>query len=122
MSPWFVGRKTSYGSQPPRAPALTALVSLKARDEILRTDRRSSLKEAELPFTEESKMTRLIIVSAALIAAAAYQTAQAAARSDVTGRHRAAAQSTADCVRAPAVGAFASAPYTQPPCLPNKSN
>ena len=64
--------------------------------------------------------SRLIIVSA-VIAATAYQTAQAVARTDVSGR-RVAGHVMADCVRAPAVGAFASAPYTQPPCLPNKSN
>ena len=31
---------------------------------------------------------------------------------------RAPPQATADCVRAPAEGAYASAPYTQPPCMP----
>ncbi|MBR0877963.1 hypothetical protein ABIF65_004565 [Bradyrhizobium japonicum] len=61
-------------------------------------------------------MTRLTLVSAALIAAAVYQTQAAAAR-DVAAR-RAPPQAAADCVRAPAQGAFASAPYKQPPCTP----
>lgn len=62
-------------------------------------------------------MTRLTLVAAALIAAAVYQTQAAAAR-DVTPR-RAVTQATADCVRAPVEGAYASAPYKKPPCLPN---
>jgi hypothetical protein len=62
-------------------------------------------------------MTRLTVVAAALIAAAVYQTQAAAARNVVP--HRAATQATADCVRAPAEGAYASAPYNKPPCLPN---
>ncbi|WFU75985.1 MULTISPECIES: hypothetical protein [unclassified Bradyrhizobium] len=62
-------------------------------------------------------MTRLSLVATALIAAAVYQTQAAAAR-DVAPR-RAATQATADCVRAPAEGSYASAPYRQPPCLPN---
>jgi hypothetical protein len=61
-------------------------------------------------------MTRSTFVSAALIAAALYQTQAAAAR-DVVAR-RAAPQATADCVRAPAQGAFASAPYKELPCMP----
>jgi hypothetical protein len=65
-------------------------------------------------------MTRLIFVSTALIAAAAYQVQAAAAR-DVAVR-RAPAHVMADCVRAPAVGAFASAPYKEPPCMPKTTN
>ena len=65
-------------------------------------------------------MTRLPFVAAALIAAAVYQTQSAAAR-DATPR-RAQSQALADCVRAPAEGAYASAPYTQPPCLPKAAN
>ncbi|MBR0847025.1 hypothetical protein JQ543_04630 [Bradyrhizobium diazoefficiens] len=61
-------------------------------------------------------MTRLSLVSVALIAAALFQ-AEAAAARDVTAR-RAATQATMDCVRAPAMGAYASAPYKQPPCMP----
>lgn len=62
-------------------------------------------------------MTRLPLVAAALIAAAVYQTQAAAARD--TASRRAPTQATADCVRAPAVGAYATAPYKKPPCLPN---
>ena len=69
-------------------------------------------------------MTKLTLVSAALIAVAALTTQAAIARSDVAA-HRAMASAkagAADCVRAPNVGAFASAPYTEPPCLPNGTN
>jgi len=65
-------------------------------------------------------MTRLPLVSAALIAASVYQIQAAAAR-DVAPR-RAVTHATADCVRAPAEGAFASAPYKQPPCVPKMTN
>jgi hypothetical protein len=65
-------------------------------------------------------MTRLPLVVAALIAAAVYQTQAAVAR-DAAPR-RAPPQATADCVRAPAEGAYASAPYTQPPCMPKTTN
>ncbi|HEV2159795.1 hypothetical protein [Bradyrhizobium sp.] len=64
-------------------------------------------------------MTRLSLVSAALIAAALYQTQAAAAR-DAAPR-RTATHAAADCVRAPAEGAFASAPYKEPPCLPKST-
>ncbi|MFK4601836.1 hypothetical protein ABIF57_001288 [Bradyrhizobium diazoefficiens] len=70
------------------------------------------------PFVMRRKlMTRLPVVAAVLIAAAVYQTQAAAAR-DAAPR-RAATHVTTDCVRAPAVGAYASAPYKQPPCLPS---
>jgi hypothetical protein len=65
-------------------------------------------------------MTRLTLVSVALIAAAVYQTQAVAAR-DANPR-RAAAHATMDCVRAPAEGAYASAPYKQPPCVPTMMN
>jgi hypothetical protein len=65
-------------------------------------------------------MTRLPLVAATLIAAAVYQTQSAAARD--TAARRVPAQATADCVRAPAEGAYASAPYTKPPCLPNSTS
>jgi hypothetical protein len=73
-------------------------------------------------FMRRKPMTRLTFVSAALIAAAVYQTQAAAAR-DVAAR-RAAPQphATADCVRAPAGGAFATAPYKEPPCMPKTMN
>jgi hypothetical protein len=68
-------------------------------------------------------MTKLTLVSATLIAVATFTTQTALARSDA---HHAMASARAglasDCVRAPNVGAFASAPYTAPPCLPNGAN
>jgi hypothetical protein len=63
-------------------------------------------------------MTKVTFVSAVLIAAAAFTTQALAARSsDAVARH-----TIADCVRAPNVGAFASAPYSVPPCMPNTIN
>ena len=66
-------------------------------------------------------MTKVTFLSAALVAAVAFS-AQAMA----AGNHGAARRATttaqarvADCVRAPDVGAFASDPYTVPPCEPN---
>jgi hypothetical protein len=66
-------------------------------------------------------MTRLTFVSAALIAASVYQIQSAAGR-DVAPARRAAVHATADCVRAPAQGAYASAPYKEPPCMPKTTN
>ncbi|MDA9403435.1 hypothetical protein XH79_32485 [Bradyrhizobium sp. CCBAU 45389] len=64
-------------------------------------------------------MTRLTLVAAVLIAAAATQ-AQAASVRHAAPPHAAVTQAATDsCVRAPAEGSYASAPYTQPPCLPN---
>ncbi|WGD55743.1 hypothetical protein QA641_18765 [Bradyrhizobium sp. CB1650] len=65
-------------------------------------------------------MTRLTFVSAALIATAIYQVQAASAR-DVAAR-RTSPQAAADCVRAPAQGAYASAPYKEPPCMPKTTN
>ncbi|MET4327806.1 hypothetical protein ABIB80_003633 [Bradyrhizobium sp. i1.15.2] len=65
-------------------------------------------------------MTRSILVTAALIAAAVTQSQAASARDSVP--RRAATHVATDCVRAPAAGAYASAPYTQPPCLPNTAS
>lgn len=74
-------------------------------------------------------MTKLSLLSVALITATAF-TSQAFAQSDVAVRRHAPmeaydsvpfAQPGTDprvCVRAPDVGAFASDPYTVPPCLP----
>jgi hypothetical protein len=69
----------------------------------------------------EKTMTKVTVVSAALIAAAVFTTQAVSARSDVAARHARtkAHASVTDCVRAPDVGAFASAPYTVPPCMPN---
>jgi hypothetical protein len=60
-------------------------------------------------------MSKIAVVSAALVAATVFATQAMAARSDVAVRHA----TTKDCVRAPNVGASASDPYTAPPCLPN---
>ncbi|WP_426441748.1 hypothetical protein [Bradyrhizobium genosp. P] len=65
-------------------------------------------------------MTKLIFVAAALIAAAACTTEASAAR-NVASRHAqaaTAARTDIDCVRAPNVGSYATAPYTVPPCMP----
>ena len=67
-------------------------------------------------------MTRLTLVSAALIAASVYQTQAAAARDVAPARRAAVSHATADCVRAPAEGAYASAPYKEPPCMPKITN
>ncbi len=70
-------------------------------------------------------MTKVTFVSAALIAAALFTTqAMAAHGSDAAGRRATTKTSAAiaNCVRAPNVGAFASAPYTVPPCMPNTAN
>ncbi|WP_445216340.1 hypothetical protein ACKWRH_29245 [Bradyrhizobium sp. Pa8] len=64
-------------------------------------------------------MTRMTIVAAALIAAAVSQTQAASARHIAPTRAAATQAMTDSCVRAPAEGAYASAPYNQPPCLPN---
>ncbi|MGW1421543.1 hypothetical protein ACWAT4_15650 [Bradyrhizobium manausense] len=66
-------------------------------------------------------MIRLSLVSAALIAAAVYQIEAASAR-DVAPARRGGMHATAGCVRAPAEGAFATAPYKEPPCMPNTTN
>jgi hypothetical protein len=63
----------------------------------------------------EKQMTKIALVSAALVAATVFATQAMAARSDAAVRHA----TTKDCVRAPNVGAFASDPYTLPPCMPN---
>ncbi|RXH24980.1 MULTISPECIES: hypothetical protein [Bradyrhizobium] len=64
-------------------------------------------------------MTRLTLVAAALIAAAAAQTQAATVRHAAPPRAAFTQAATDSCVRAPAEGAYASAPYTQPPCQPN---
>jgi hypothetical protein len=66
-------------------------------------------------------MTKVTFASAALIAAAVFTTQAMAARSDVAARRSAAKAHTSvtDCVRAPDIGAYASDPYTVPPCMPN---
>ncbi|PDT91251.1 hypothetical protein CO669_04315 [Bradyrhizobium sp. Y36] len=64
-------------------------------------------------------MTRLTLVAAVLLAAAATQTQAATVRHAAPPRAAVTQAMTDTCVRAPAEGAYASAPYTQPPCLPN---
>ena len=66
-------------------------------------------------------MIRMSVVSAALIAAAVYQIEAASAR-DVAPARRGVMHATADCVRAPAEGAYATAPYKEPPCMPKTTN
>jgi len=65
----------------------------------------------------EKQMTNMTFMSAALIAATVFATQAMAARNDSAARQA----TTKDCVRAPSVGAFASNPYTVPPCLPNNA-
>ena len=69
-------------------------------------------------------MTKVTFALAALVAAAIFTTQAMAARSSDAAARRATTQThtIADCVRAPNVGAFASAPYTVPPCMPNTNN
>jgi len=66
-------------------------------------------------------MTKVVFVSAALIATAVFTTQAMAARSHVAARQAMTKVHTGvtDCVRAPDVGAYASDPYTVPPCMPN---
>ena len=62
-------------------------------------------------------MVKMTFASVALIAAIAFTSQAMAARNDqrATRAHAVAK----DCVRAPNVGAYASDPYTIPPCMPN---
>ena len=68
--------------------------------------------------------TKVTFVSAVLIAAAVFTTQALAARSsDVTARRAMNRTHTiTDCVRAPNIGAYATAPYSEPPCMPNTIN
>jgi hypothetical protein len=65
-------------------------------------------------------MTKLKFLSAALIATAMVATPALARENHATVRQETAATTVdgAACVRAPAVGAFASDPWTAPPCEP----
>jgi hypothetical protein len=71
----------------------------------------------------EKQMTKVTFLSAMLIAAAAFATQAMADGSGAAARHAptVARASVKDCVRAPDVGAYASDPYTVPPCEPNTS-
>ena len=66
-------------------------------------------------------MTRFKVLSAGLIAAAMLTT-PAMAREYRHVAKRADVSAQRDCVRAPDVGAFASDPYTRPPCEPASYN
>lgn len=68
-------------------------------------------------------MTKLTFMAAAMVAAAAYSAQADAAGSHAARRHHASmttatASKTGDCVRAPNVGSYATAPFTEPPCMP----
>ena len=70
-------------------------------------------------------MTKMTLIAAALVAAAAYATEASAARSNAASRQTqpaAATNTVGNCVRAPNVGAYATAPYSAPPCMPNTVN
>jgi len=71
----------------------------------------------------EKTMTKVTFMAAALVAAAAYASQASAARNTVAPRHASAMTNPqGGCVRAPDVGAYASAPYTSPPCMPGTAN
>lgn len=69
-------------------------------------------------------MTKLTLVTVALVAAAAYSAQASASGTNAAARRAHASATTAvsskttDCVRAPNVGSFATAPFTEPPCMP----
>ena len=72
-------------------------------------------------------MTRFKVLSAGLIAAAMLTTPlmareyrHVAKRADISATHG--AVDAGDCIRAPDVGAYATAPYTRPPCEPASFN
>jgi hypothetical protein len=69
-------------------------------------------------------MTKLTFVPAVLIAAAVFTTQALAARSSDAAARSAMnkTHTIADCERAPNVGAYATAPYSVPPCMPNTTN
>ena len=66
-------------------------------------------------------MTKTTFATAALIVAIAFTSEATAAQQHLVAGHRTAkAHAVAnDCVRAPNVGAFATDPWTAPPCMPN---
>jgi hypothetical protein len=101
-----------------------ARASVIARDEIFsQLSRTCSQKPRLFGFEHpaEKTMTKFTFVAAALVAAGAYATEASAARNNVAPRQSQAAATNvaSDCVRAPAVGAYATAPYSVPPCMPN---
>jgi hypothetical protein len=67
-------------------------------------------------------MTKLILVAAVLVTATAFATDANAARGNAAarpGQAMATSGSDMNCLRAPSVGAFATAPYASPPCMPS---
>jgi hypothetical protein len=106
----------------------SARASVIARDEIFSgVHRTCSQKPSLFGFHHDAErtMTKMTFVAAALVAAAAYATEASAARSNVASRQNQPATATntaVDCVRAPNVGAYATAPYSVPPCMPNTAN
>lgn len=102
--------------------------SVLARDEIIPLSLGYRSWEPDLPGFRtlwRKPMTKLTFMVAALVAASAYTSEASAARSHVASRHAqatTAANGAGDCMRAPNVGAYASDPYIQPPCIPNTGN
>ena len=66
-------------------------------------------------------MIKMTLLSAALITAAAFTTQAMAAGKDVAARQNTTVRVSKDCVRAPDVGAYATQPYTVPPCEPTST-
>jgi len=105
-----------------------ARASVMACDEIISSIRRTcSQKPSLFGFGNDAEktMTKFTFVAAALVAATAYSSAASAARNNAAPRHNqttATSAAAGDCVRAPNVGAYATAPYTVPPCMPNTGN
>ncbi len=64
-------------------------------------------------------MTTFKLLSAALIATAVVATPAMARESKAAMRHTSATTVDGTCTRAPAVGAFASQPWVNPPCEPS---
>jgi hypothetical protein len=98
-----------------------------ARDEIFSGVRRTCSQKPSLFGFEhdaERTMTKMTFIAAALVAAAAYSSEAFAARNNAASRQTqpAATDTVAGCMRAPNVGAYASAPYSVPPCMPNAAN
>jgi hypothetical protein len=73
-----------------------------------------------LPIQWRNRMTKFKLVSAALIATALVAAPAMARENKAAVRQHTTATTVGDagCIRAPAVGAFASEPWTVPPCEP----
>jgi hypothetical protein len=69
----------------------------------------------------ERHMSKVTFASVALVALVVFTTQAMAARNEAAARHAAirAHRGVVECMRAPAVGAFATDPYPVPPCMPN---